>query len=313
MPRIDWVSFCSAYNVKTKGIRKKTWLQVKCPFCHNDNGYHGAIALNSGAYSCWKCGTHSKDEFIAKVSGASPERAWEILRPFASGNTSYSASQRKEEPMHAEHVVLPSISRLSQPMKDYLARRGFNPEYMERKYGLKDGGIAGDWAFRLLIPIYQDGRLIAWQGRHIGNSDIRYKASDDEQSAVNIKEAVYNMDNCKRDTVIAVEGVVDCWKIGDDCIAFFGIEVKDTQLKKIAERFKAVYFLFDPEPLAQARAEEYARKLAMLGIAAWVVSFSDTDSEDAGDMSKDEVLAIKRTVFKGCPDYDYALEQFKKE
>ena len=155
-----------------------------------------------------------------------------------------------------------------------------------------------------MIPVYLDGKLVTWQGRHIGDNKIRYRSASND-IAMNIKDTLYNIDNCYLDKVIVVEGVFDCWRIGDDCVALFGIALRDRQIALLAERFNEVYLLFDPEPEAQDRARTCARKLTNLGVKAHVLCMSDTDSGDPGELTAEEVVQIKEEVFG--EDYDTAV------
>lgn len=243
-------------------------------------------------------------DFVATVSGCTAEwrSVMQVLADYASEYViTHTFAERKPEqtpviPRQALHM--PGSPKMSAIMRNYLSKRGFSPEYMIDKYLLQDGGIAGEWAFRLMIPVYMDGRLIAWQGRHVGADKVRYRASSIEESLLNIKDIVYNLDNCVGyDTVIAVEGVMDCWKIGDGCVALFGISVKDSQLRLLADRFSKVCFMFDPEPLAQQRARECARKLELMGTESTVICMEDTSSEDPGDMLPSEVRDVRKMIF----------------
>jgi len=293
-------------------VRKGLWLEVRCPFC-GDKHTKGAINLKSNAFTCWKCGNHKTTEFISAVCGVPDtfKDTVRILQPYYTELSVLPTRQPLDEEPRDVRVKLndtrmlslPGKSPLSPAMRAYLRGRGFKAKYMEKKYGLKDGGFAGEWAYRLMIPVYQNGKLVTWQGRHIGDNKIRYKAASNKE-AVNIKETLYNIDNCHLKKVIAVEGVFDCWRIGDDCVAMFGISLKDSQIKLLAEKFDEVYLLFDPEVEAQERARTCARKLVNLGIKAHVLCMTDTDSEDPAELSPTEVVQLKKEVFG--EDYDAA-------
>lgn len=311
--KVRWKDFCRDHGVSMSGnVRKNEWLEVRCPFC-GDKHTKGAINLKSSAFTCWKCGSHKVTEFVSAVCGIpdSYKDTFRTLRPYFTEFYDNVQPRQKQEEERQTRVTLkdtraltlPGHAPLSHAMRAYLKGRGFRPKYMEQKYGLKDGGFAGEWAYRLMIPVYQDGRLVTWQGRHIGDNKIRYKSASNKE-ALNIKDTLYNIDNCHLNKVIAVEGVFDCWRIGDDCVALFGISLKDSQIKLLAEKFDEVYLLFDPEKEAQERARTCARKLNNLGVKAHVICMSDTDSEDPAELSPEEVVQLKREVFGN--DYDTA-------
>ena len=59
------------------------------------------------------------------------------------------------------NLVLPG-EPLTKPYRKYLIKRGLDPDEIIEKYGVKAGGIVGDWKYRLMIPIYQDKLLVSY-------------------------------------------------------------------------------------------------------------------------------------------------------
>lgn len=317
MRRVDWAAFCKAYGVPMKGVRRGMWLEVRCPFC-GDRKYKGAVNIRSGAYHCWKCGSHGIFDFVSASSGCGTDakEVYRALDPYRidggsvmdvvrdDGREREQGIIRKEMMKRERGLPVPGSPVVSKAMKRYLRGRGFNANYLIDRYDLRDGGIYGEWAYRIIIPIYVDGKVVSWQGRHIGDNPMRYKAASLAES-LDIKEELYNLDNCRRRRVIVVEGIFDCWRLGDDCCAVFGISVMDAQIMKLAERFDEIYFLFDPEEKARRMAEECARKVDMLGKKAYVLDMSDTESGDPGELTAEEVVQVKKLVFGDVPGYDY--------
>lgn len=312
--KVRWKDFCRDHGVSMSGnVRKNEWLEVRCPFC-GDKHTKGAINLKSSAFTCWKCGSHKVTEFVSAVCGIpdSYKDTFRTLHPYFTefyDNVQPRKNQDEERQTRValndtRALTLPGHAPLSHAMRAYLKGRGFRPRYMEQKYGLKDGGFAGEWAYRLMIPVYQDGRLVTWQGRHIGDNKIRYKSASNNE-AMNIKDTLYNIDNCHHKKVLVVEGVFDCWRFGDDCVAVFGISFKDAQAKFIADRFDEACILFDwGEVEAQNKAKELCRKLTSLGCKSTVLHVDDTSAGDPAELSPEEVAQLKREVFGN--DYDTA-------
>src|SRR5436309_1540253 len=60
------------------------------------------------------------------------------------------------------------------PALTYLAGRGFDPGKLSRMYDVRYcPSSTFRWASnRIVIPIYQEGMLVSWQTRHIGD-DVR--------------------------------------------------------------------------------------------------------------------------------------------
>lgn len=303
MRTVNWQAFCHDYNIKTGKVRQGTWLACICPF-HKDTNPSGAINLKTGSFHCWSCGTETMFNFVSTVAGCSPEvrEVFKVLDPYTTGKDYMVPVVDEDKELEREITVkidkglkMPGHSPLSPLCRKYLKKRGLNPDYMEKHYGLKDGGVGGPWAYRIMIPVYEDGKLVCWQGRHIGDDKIRYKSSSKKESK-NIKECVFNIDNVPGDTCVVVEGVFDVFKIGPGAVCLCGISVEDIQLRLLAERFKTVYMMFDHEPEAQKRAKECQAKLDHMGVEAINVDVSGFDGKDAGDMGIEEVLEIRKEL-----------------
>lgn len=312
MPKgVNWLSFLNDHGVKESGIRKGLWIKVPCLFCDSSTGVdYGAINKNSGAYHCWKCGSHKWQEYVSYLTGTVEEDCWKELQPYKDDYVPYEPvkyTDRKEQVaikinrIKAVGSILqcPGEDILSNRVKKYLRNRGFNTKYLVKKYGIKDGGIVGPYAYRVMIPFYLDSKVVTFQGRHISpNEKIRYMACSDEESLLNVKDMVYNLDNCKKKKAIVVEGVFDCWKIGNDCCAICGISVKDSQIRLLASRFEELFFLFDPEKKAQDMAAICCQKLKILGVKTHIINVSGTDASDPGAFSEQEVIKLKSAVFQ---------------
>ena len=108
-----------------------------------------------------------------------------------------------------------------------------------------------------IVAPYLDRRLITLVGRDITDqSDKRYKALAVSKSVSTVKGTLYNIDSVK-DSVIIVEGVFDCWRIGDACVATFGTKVTHEQILML-RGFRRAFVLFDAD--AVHAAERIVRK-----------------------------------------------------
>ncbi len=140
----------------------------------------------------------------------------------------------------------------------YLTDRGFDPEELEKDWGVSKGteGI-GDYKFRIIIPIYHEGELVSYQGRDItGKQKDKYKTCYD----TNIKNYLYGLDYVTNDKVIITEGVTDVWRLGKgNAVATFGINFTMKQVRLIIrpiinKRIKRVGILFDDGEEAHQQA-----------------------------------------------------------
>jgi hypothetical protein len=234
------------------------WVQIQCPF-HPDSN-HGGFRLLDGAYRCWKCGWHSIENTIIALENCSYTQACRRLIDYDSPeipNISIRTPVTKKSTLEWPK----GIGDMTKIHFDYLRHRRFDPDYLQKRYGLLGAGPYGDYKYRLIIPILVDGQMISFQGRDVTETqELRYKACKKENEVIDHKNVLYDMDNAK-ETAIIVEGVFDAWRLGDGAIATFGTAIRRHQVLEIIRRFKKVFILFDSEPPAQQKARQLVTEL----------------------------------------------------
>ena len=290
----DALSFCKDNSVPywTEGKNVKPgWIGIQCPLC-GDHSNHGGFNVKGGYYSCWKCGGSAIQWVISKLLKVSKQRAEAIVLEYSGRGSLLSALNSKKK------STVSSIKMPGDPLgpmhQKYLKKRGFDPDFIAKKYGVLGTGISGDWKYRLMVPIYLDGKLVSYQGRDItGKQEHRYMTLSVEKSVVNPKEILYNLDNCIGDTICVVEGVFDVFRMGDGFAATLGTSLKETQIKLLS-KYRRVLFLFDPEEEAQEKARKAASKLGSLGISVELIDL-EMDA-DPGDLSVEQALQIRKEL-----------------
>ena len=198
-------------------------------------------------------------------------------------------------------IQLPGYRTLSDIERKYLENRGFDIDYLRSKFHIRGGGLCGEWAYRILIPIYYNKELVSWVGRSILNKKQleelkipRYKNLSIEQSVINSKTIFFNLDSCNRDSVILVEGSFDVMRMGDNTICSLGTSVTPEQQLFLASKFKKVFIAFDNEPGAQNKAKHLGMNLSSVGMKVEVVNIcEDFNKNDPGDLTAEEVIKIK--------------------
>lgn len=257
------------------------WVGVNCPYC-GDTSFHGGFPKNgSWAYTCFRCGEHPFKETLKLLLNVSYDELNDLLKDLTSD---------KEEVVYANSLELIG-EPLNKYAKQYLINRGFNPEYLANKYNLKSTGAVGEWALRIIIPVYYNHQIVSYVGRdYTGKQTPKYLALAKTKSLMNIKHVLYNEQFVQGDVIGVCEGPFDALRLGDGFVATFGMKFSEQQIQGLT-KYKKVYIIFDPEPLAQKNALAMAEKLSMFGCETEVI---DTELDhDPGDMTADEVQQLR--------------------
>jgi len=271
----EFERFCLDHNIPTTTQHhhcSSGWIASHCPFCGSMN-FHLGYNPYGQYFNCWKCGSHSVYEFVAKVTHSSKGRVKEILKTYC--DTSAPLVRRRKSKRIGTVLKPPSgLGPLRDNHRRYLMKRGFDPDELEFMYHLKGiGPISGPgWKHRLMIPIIHEGEVVTYQGRDVtGRSDIRYKSMRTEDSLMDIKSTLYGYDNLEGlNFAVVVEGPVDVWRLGPGAVATFGTEFTLSQAKMLRKQ-KIVYIMYDnsaKDPNAQRQAKKLAALIRSIGTFA---------------------------------------------
>lgn len=265
------------------------WVQVHCPSCDKGgDGYHCGINLNFGNCNCWRCGKLDRLDVFASLIG-SKKAAIKALRSY---NTSSAIPGRKEVQLSSVCTLPKEAGPLQKAHRRYLRGRGFDPDELEELWNLKGTGRFGRLSFRVIAPVYFDGKLVSYQGRdYTDRAQAPYLPCLKEEEARPHKDCLYGMDMVPGRSVVVVEGIVDVWRIGPGAVATFGSGYSLEQQRLLAERYDWIYLLYDPEPEAQQKADSLAVGLEMLGKEAEVWELEE--GIDPGELDKGRIKQLK--------------------
>jgi hypothetical protein len=239
----DWKPFFAEYRVPfiEKGANvKRGEINIKCPWCGSaDPSYHMGVNLETGWFSCWRNRKgHSGKSPLRLIVQLTKVPYWKA-REIAGLGADYVdpdgfdavAARVMGRDAHIEHprqarrefldmdkYAIPITSR-PQTLRwfNYLYGRFFERDDIEDlcyEYGLK-AARHGNYAGRLIIPYYMDGKLVTWTARAIGQSSVRYLDHPVDDSLVPVKEVLYNVDAIAEGgrTLAVVEGPMDVLKL----------------------------------------------------------------------------------------------------
>ena len=303
---IDFKRIFKESHIPNRNDINRGWTNVNCPFCVNpiDTHFNGGFNYISPRYNCWRCGNHSYYDALSKILGIPVNQVSQFVKDYT-----YIAPEKEiKRVAQAEYLDLPGF-KLNEQERQYLLNRGYDINYLINKFHIRGGGIAGDWAYRIILPIYYKKLLVSWVGRTIlskeqirqcesmGVKIPRYKNLDIEQSVIAPKDIFFNLDNSTGNTVIICEGAFDVMKMGENCICSLGTSVTRQQELFLKDKYKKVFICFDNEYEAQEKARHLGRNLASLGMDVEVVNIAEPfNKNDPGELSYEEVSIIKKEL-----------------
>ena len=282
----------------------KNWVGFMCPFCEGA-GEHGGVNLTHKNFSCFQCAeSASPPKLIKQILNCTWAKAYEVIRKYSSRETTLPSWARaptnKGQPLRP--VQLPALTGpLSGPGGHYLLSRGFNPEAIEAKYGVKESGPLGDYRFRLIIPVYFNKELVSFTSRdYTGKREPNYKEQPVDEARIPVKECLYNIDSVK-DKLLIVEGPADVWRMGDGAVALFGLKCTKAQQDilflwwrhsvKIKRRRKLVVLL---DPKTKNAADKLYFQLSSFIRDLSIVELSN---RDPAELSQQEAMNLKKELF----------------
>lgn len=290
------------YKIEYNNRVNRGWVNIHCPYCTEVSGtFHGGFNTSGDYYHCWKCGGHDFKQTLSLITNISRSQIDELIHQYSGRNSVLDKLNKKKA--KALKLELPTNTLLPAE-REYLRKRNFNPKYLHEKYKLVGGGLTGSWKFRIIIPLILNGKIVSWTGRSILSKEKindlripRYKNLSIEQSVIDPKSILYNLDNCRNEVAVLTEGAFDVMRLGDDFFCSFGTELTQSQISMIKERFRKVFVMFDNEIEAQEKARKFGLQIASMGVEVEIVdAYSDFNKNDGAELSCDEVKMIRKEL-----------------
>jgi DNA primase len=279
------------------------WVGVQCVFCA-DRTNHLGINLTTRMLHCWKCGPHgSVANYIMEHENCPWGKAQDIIREYqdATFRTLQKDIRERTALLEIPKGVLRSAPAIHHT---YLLGRGFDPQFLTRKYGLQftnelgfPDTFRGDWRYRVIAPVYVNRRLVNLIGMDVVRNDkrVKYINVGNELSVIPMKECLYNIDSVPvGGRAIVVEGITDVWRGGDCFVSTQGIVFSKEQVALlVARKVSHAFVMFDAEPEAQKRAQEMANNLAGLIPNVEVV---ELEEGDPAEQSNEKIFEIRKIL-----------------
>ncbi len=289
---MDIQSLLQEHHITYKGVgqhehARPGWIQIECPWCSPRSGrFRLGINLAKGYSSCWNCGGHRLSDVLSAITGLSSGECYKLLRGIG-----WERRSSEEDKKRSSKLVLPSgIGPMLGAHRRYLDKRGFDPDYIEKLWGVQGIGIEVNLKWSLFIPIHFRGEVVSWTTRSIGTGETRYISAGIDQEAIPAKHLLYGEDHC-RHCIIVVEGPTDVWAIGPGAVAILGLNFSQEQLAKMIE-YPMRVICFDNESQAQRRAHRLARQLFPYTGQTYVVRLET--GKDAAEADPKEIRELRK-------------------
>ena len=270
----DYLSFFNRYGIeyaeRGPSVTRDN-CAIRCPWCgSSDPSTHLSISLIGRGYRCFRSprqhAGRSPLRLVQAVLGCSWDQARAIVGIPLPG-TSASDDEFGDHVLrllrgvsnnanNAKNSCL-SLPPEFQPVEDcgtgryfadYLVEeRGYEPQdipVLQRRYDLQHC-MKGAFKWRLVFPVYIDGQLVNWTGRHISKETrLRYRTlsvEPDEDNGLpaallSIERTLWNYDAVSQGgrKLLVVEGPFDAMKL-DYFGSQFGIRATCTYTKGISD------------------------------------------------------------------------------
>lgn len=262
------------------------WLQLDCPWCAKPGHYRLGYNLSKGYFHCWACGAVRLQPTLCEISEKSIKEILNLTNGIILDRVpeKLKVSGTLKMPLGVE-------DELRKGHKEYLKRRGFDWERIQRIWGIKGlGPYAKELSWRIWIPIYYRGEIVSWTTRSIRDDHkLRYRSAKKEQEKIDHKHLLYGEDFAT-DSVTIHEGPLDVWKVGPGAVGTFGTGYTRQQLVKMS-KFSKRAVCFDNESAGQKAAAKLASELSLFDGDTYNVCLN---AKDAGSASSKEIRKLRR-------------------
>lgn len=244
------------------------YYRVNCPYC-GDTGFHLWInhrwGIGFGEHSrdrmCWAMICFRRGCFQGKLGAHRRRQLWRTI--YQGRHLSLPLPEtvtprtRTVEPVPLPGECVPLIRcAASHKAVRYLSQRGFDWRELARIYDLryctKADAAYPAAAQRLIIPIYQEGKCLGWQGRYIGEPPT-YVPKYVFPPRLSVSHLLYAQDLAQAwPFVVVVEGVTDAWSIGPFAVALFGKQLHAAQIP-LLKKWSLVIVLLDADATRESQ------------------------------------------------------------
>lgn len=276
------------------------WVNIPCPFCTGNPGYHLGAPLNGSHFRCWRCGWHPTDKVLAKVLNMKPAEISALVRLYGGVSHGVNVMTTQVKIRRKAHKFPTGVVPLTKVHKKYLESRNFDPDKLEKDWDLVGTEFLSlldkiDYSRRIIAPIYWNDIQVSFQARDItGKDPLKYKACPQDREIIDHKQTLYGDQRAWGKTGVCVEGIFDVWRFGKKSFGTYGIEFTPKQVRLIAKTFKNVVVIYDGESQAIAQANKLVEELKFRRVNAW--RYDLPGPEDPAQLSQEDANYLIKSL-----------------
>lgn len=255
------------------------WISMECPYCGKGSGKHH-LGLNRRFlnFNCWKCGKHDFVETMQRLTGLNFGELIDLKKKLPRGRGKVLTQNKRTGGIYSYDFAPGPL--LPQHRK-YLRSRRFDPDEVSSLWSIQGIGLCSGWAWRLFLPIYDQGRPVSWTTRSIDpTEELRYRSAAPTQEVVAHKSLLYGEWLVKGPAIIVHEGPLDAITTGPGAVATFGSNYSHEQVNRIGF-YPIRVICFDSETQAQKQALRLAQQLSLLPGETYRVKLSGKDANSS--------------------------------
>lgn len=259
------------------------WVQTDC-VCSPGWG-HFRLGWNL-AYlycSCWACGSKQAIPTLALLANKSQGYCRDVFKQVPRERT-----RREELPQRSIKIPY-GVGELRKAHISYLKGRGFDPEQLEKIWGVQGIGPAPRLQWRIFIPVIHRSKTVSWTTRALADGGPRYISARPEEESLHHKRLLYGEDFI-RHTAVICEGPFDAMRVGPGAVATFGVSFTRAQVLRLS-RYPVRVICYDAGEEGRRKAAELTKLLGAFPGKTYDVLL---DAEDPGSASPKEIQRLRK-------------------
>lgn len=265
------------------------WLKSTCPHCGKENKYGINLAYNRT--NCFKCGEHpTAVQLVMDLEKLNTYHELTIflnsfdVKPYDYKEEFVELKTQKVLNMPEGFNLIGSNldTEIGKIAINYLKGRGFEIAKLRTLgWGYSD---SGDLLGYIIIPFYDNGKLIYYNARRFIGSGPRYKNPNSNESGLGKSFILYNKDALYiYDKIYICEGAINATVLGEKAISSSGKAVSRYQINEILKSpVKRVNIILDTEIDAKLKAINLGLQLCHTKKVKVVILPTSKDVNDLG-------------------------------